>query len=229
MPPLNLVADYGGGTMFLITGILSALIERSRSGHGQTVDAAMVDGASALASMFFALTSAGQWQQQRGSNLLDSGAPFYDTYETSDGKFVAVACLEPSFFAEFANLLPLDEKLASAQYNRKSWPEMQKAIAGRMRQKTRAEWSDHFDGSDACVAPVLTLTEAPGHPHNLARQSHIKEAGGVRPAPAPRFSRTPASPAGKASDEAGTNTILSHFGISRDHLASLQKSGDIDI
>ncbi len=228
VPPLNLVADYGGGTMFLIAGVLSALIERAHSGCGQVVDAAMIDGASKLASLFFALSSAGMWQHARGTNLLDSGAPFYDTYETGDGHFMAVACLEPQFFAEFAALLPLDENLAKSQYNRDKWPAMREAIAARMRTRTRAEWTEHFEASDACVAPVLTIAEAPGHPHNKARNSHMGNE--ARPAPAPRFSRTPGAPAVAASSEkAGTATTLSHFGVRHATTRSLIEDGHIAI
>ena len=159
-PPLNLVADYGGGSMFLVAGVLAALFERSRSGKGQVIDAAMVDGASMLAAPFFAFAAAGLWREERGANLLDSGAPFYDTYETSDGGHIAVACLEPQFFAEFASLLPLDAGLATRQYDRAAWDEMRAAIARRCRERTRDEWAALFAETDACVAPVLTLSEA---------------------------------------------------------------------
>lgn len=228
VPPLNLIADYGGGTMFLIAGVLSALIERSHSGCGQVVDAAMVDGVSTLASLFFAMSSAGLWQEKRGSNLLDSGAPFYDTYETGDGKFVAVACLEPQFFAEFASLLPLEEKLAKSQYDRKKWPEMREAIAARLLQKTRDEWAGLFEKSDACVAPVLSLSEAPAHPHNKARNTHHGKGKFVRPAPAPRFSRTPAAPSTVAAPEkAHIAATLSHFGVRHAKTRALMESGII--
>lgn len=230
VPPLNLVADYGGGTMFLITGVLSALIERNQSGCGQVVDATMVDGVSALASLFFALSSAGMWQQQRGSNLLDSGAPFYDTYETSDGKFMAVACLEPQFFAEFASRLPLEAEFAQAQYDQKKWPAMRKAIAKRMSTKTRDEWAELFETTDACVAPVLDLSEAPFHPHNQARNAHIGENGKVRPAPAPRFSRTPAAPSPASGlEKAQVATMLAQFGVRHAQTRSLIERGVITI
>jgi alpha-methylacyl-CoA racemase len=191
VPPLNLVADYGGGSMFLVAGVLAALLERVGSGKGQVVDAAMVDGASMLASRFFAALSAGQWRDERGVNLLDSGAPFYDTYETADGRHMAVACLEPQFFAEFARLLPLGGRLAAAQHDRSAWDEMRMAIAARMKEKTIAEWTSLFEGLDACVAPVLSLGEAPNHPHARARRSHVPVGALLRPVPAPRLSRTP--------------------------------------
>jgi alpha-methylacyl-CoA racemase len=205
-PPLNLVADYGGGSMFLVSGVLAALLERAGSGKGQVVDAAMVDGASMLASRFFASLSAGLWRDERGSNLLDGGAPFYDTYETADGRHVAVACLEPQFFAAFAQLLPLEERLAAAQYDRSLWDEMRVAIEARIKQKPMAEWAALFEGTDACVAPVLSLAEAAGHAHAKARGSHIPVGPLSRPAPAPRFSRTPTR-ASQMRDQAAVATL----------------------
>ena len=194
VPPLNLVGDYGGGTMFLIMGVLAGLIERARSGKGQVIDAAMIDGASMLAAPFFSFLAMGFWNDRRGVNLLDSGAPFYDSYETGDSKHVAVACLEPQFFAEFARLLPCPKTSCAAQYDRRIWDEMRGAIADRIKEKTRDEWTAVFEATDACVAPVLSLTEAPAHAHNRARQTHVTSNGFERPAPAPRFSRTPAKP-----------------------------------
>ncbi|KFB09434.1 CaiB/BaiF CoA transferase family protein [Nitratireductor basaltis] len=223
VPPLNLVGDYGGGTMFLLTGLLAALIERGRTGKGQVVDAAMVDGASMLALSFFGFMKAGIWQEKRGENLLDSGAPFYDTYETADGGQLAVACLEPQFFAEFSRLLPLEEPFASNQYDRKLWPEMRKAIAARLKTKTRDEWDALFAPTDACVAPVLSLCEAPEHPHNRARQAHVKVGDMMRPAPAPRFSTDKASVAGIAEPVKD----LSAFGIDANELEELVQSGVI--
>ena len=223
VPPLNLAADYGGGTMFLIMGMLAALLERARSGKGQVVDAAMVDGASMLAAPFFAFLATGFWQDRRGSNLLDSGAPFYDTYECADGRHVAVACLEPQFFAEFARILPLDERFAAAQYDHGLWPGMRKAIAARISERTRDEWAATFEATDACVAPVLSLTEAPGHPHNRARGTHATVGTLTRPAPAPRFSRTPATVAGQA--ERDPLSALAAFGIEADEAAALVNAG----
>jgi alpha-methylacyl-CoA racemase len=194
--PLNLVADYGGGTMFLIAGILAALVERGRSGRGQVVDATMIDGVSMLLAPTYAYLANGFWQDRRGENLLDGGAPFYDTYETSDGRHVAVACLEPQFFAEFAKLLPLPDDLAGRQYDRAIWPELRLAIEARFRQRPRDEWAALFEPSDACVAPVLTLAEAAAHPHNLARRTHSDDGPMLRPMPAPRFSRTASELAG---------------------------------
>ena len=211
VPPLNLVGDYGGGTMFLIAGVLAALLERGVSGRGQVVDAAMVDGASMLAAPFFGFLATGFWRDRRGANLLDSGAPFYDTYDTSDGGNVAVACLEPQFFAEFARLLPLDQKFVAGQYDSTLWTEMRATIAARFASATRDEWATLFAGTDACVAPVLSLKEAPSHPHNVARGLHGTVGTLVRPMPAPRFSRTQ----GKVSSPAvhDPRAVLGRLGI----------------
>lgn len=224
VPPLNLAADYGGGTMFLVTGMLAALLERERSGRGQVVDAAMVDGASMLGSSFFAFLAAGIWKDRRASNLLDSGAPFYDTYETADGQHVAVACLEPQFFAEFARLLPLDPELAAAQYDSGAWPRLREAIAQRIREKTRDEWASLFEATDACVAPVLSLAEAPLHPHNAARGVHVRSGPMTRPGPAPRFSRTPSSVSGPGDGDTAL-AALETFGLERDRVEALARAG----
>jgi alpha-methylacyl-CoA racemase len=196
VPPLNLVADFGGGTMFLLTGLLAALVERGISGKGQVVDAAMIDGVAMLTAPFHSFMATGFWQDRRGSNLLDTGAPFYDTYETSDRKHIAVGCLEPQFFAEFARLLPLDDSFVARQYDVTCWPQMRAAIDARLREKTRDEWAEIFEPTDACVAPVLSLKEATVHPHNAARGTFEAREGFTRPSPAPRFSRTPAAIAG---------------------------------
>jgi alpha-methylacyl-CoA racemase len=230
VPPLNLVADYGGGTMFLIAGVLAALFERSRSGRGQVLDAAMIDGASTLGNLPFALLAAGLWRDKRGSNLLDSGSPFYDTYETADGRHIAVACLEPQFFAEFARLLPLEERFAAAQYDVALWPDMRAAITVRVAEKTRDEWWSIFAETDACVAPVLSMSEAPDHPHHIARGTFRRDGGLVRAAPAPRFSRTPSTPARPPSAGTGgadRSRMLEVFGIDAIRFESLAKSGVI--
>lgn len=192
VPPLNLVGDYAGGSMMLIAGVLAALFHRSRSGLGQVVDTAMVEGASLLTALH-AMMAGGLWRDQRGVNLLDSGTPFYDTYETADGRHIAIGCTEPQFFAEFARLLPIDERFVSGQYDRKLWPQMREAIAMRVREKTRDEWDLVFSGTDACVAPVLSFAEARNHAHNRARGAFVDIGGFSRPAPAPRFSATPSS------------------------------------
>lgn len=223
VPPLNLAADYGGGTMFLIMGVLAALLEASRSGKGQVVDAAMIDGASMLAAPFFAFMAAGIWQDRRGVNLLDSGTPFYDTYTCADGRHVAVACLEPQFFAEFCRLLPLDERFARAQYDQSLWPDMRAAIASRIAGRPRDDWAALFEPTDACVAPVLSLGEAPAHPHNRARCTHVETDGLTRPAPAPRFSRTPAAASPQAVRDVAST--LRAFGIDESEADRLASEG----
>lgn len=225
VPPLNLAADFGGGTMFLVMGVLAALLERGRSGKGQIVDAAMVDGASMLAAPFFSFLAAGIWSEKRGSNLLDSGAPFYDTYQCSDGGYVAVACLEPQFFAEFCQLLPLGAPFAGAQYDQSQWPAMRQAIATRIAQRPRDEWAALFEPTDACVAPVLSFTETPTHPHNTARQTHQTQDGLTRPAPAPRFSRTTTT--ASATIGRDVDATLAAFGFSGDDIDRLANDGTI--
>lgn len=226
VPPLNLVADYGGGTMMLIAGLLAALFERSRSGKGQVIDASMVEGASMLATPYFGFMAAGIWRETRGDNLLDSGTPFYDTYETADGRHIAVACLEPHFFAEFARLLPLDARFVAAQYDKSVWDDMRAAIAEQVARKSRDEWTAIFEGTEACVAPVLSFSEAASHPHSKARQGHVDAGGFMRPCPAPRFSRTAAEPSCAPSGEAcDAGSILARFGFSEDETAALAKDG----
>lgn len=225
VPPLNLVADYGGGAMFLIAGVLAALLERGQSGKGQVVDAAMIDGASMLAAPYFGFRASGIWRDRRASNLLDSGAPFYDTYRCADGLHVAVACLEPQFFAEFARLLPLDADLAANQYDTGLWPRMRAAIGDRIGRRDRDEWTAVFAGSDACVAPVLSFAEAVDDDHNRARGTHVQQGDLTRPAPAPRFSRTASAVAGPARSDA--RATLSPFGIGHDEIDRLAKSGVI--
>ncbi|MFK0690263.1 CaiB/BaiF CoA transferase family protein [Mesorhizobium sp. IMUNJ 23033] len=228
VPPLNLVADYGGGAMMLIAGVLAALFQRSRSGKGQVIDAAMVEGASMLAAPVHALMAAGLWRDARGVNLLDSGAPFYDTYETEDGRHVAVGCLEPRFFAEFARLLPLDEHFVRGQFDKALWPEMRATIAARVKRKTRDDWAALFADTDACVAPVLSLQEAKNHPHNHARSAFVKAGRLDRPAPAPRFSQTPSTLATKPDEhDLQPVMVLRRFGFAQGEVEALVKSGVI--
>ncbi len=222
VPPLNLVADYGGGTMFLIMGVLAALFERSRSGVGQVIDAAMIDGASMLAAPFHSFLAAGIWQDRRGSNLLDSGAPFYDTYETADGKYVAVACLEPRFFAEFVEIAGLDPQFVGKQYNVSEWGRLREAISETLGRKNRDEWAKIFEATDACVAPVLSLHEAKDHPHNRQRATHVMSGDFERPAPAPRFSRTPGDASQPSAEKPDDPTaVLSQFGIEESEAQAL--------
>ncbi|HEX7356021.1 MAG TPA: CoA transferase, partial [Mycobacteriales bacterium] len=191
VPPLNLVGDFGGGSLYLVMGVLAALVERQTSGQGQVVDAAMVDGASSLLAMTLSFFSSGIWRDERGANMLDGGTPYYRTYETADGKYMAVGCLEPQFFAAFAERIGVE---LPGQGERDRYPEMAEKIAAAFRGKTRDEWTAIYDGTDACVTPVLTLAEARHDPHLAARGSQIEDGGLVAPGAAPRFSRTPAQP-----------------------------------
>ena len=171
LPPLNLIGDFGGGGMLLVTGVLAALLERERSGAGQVIDVAMVDGSALLASFLYGLLAAGGWQAGRGMNVLDSGAPFYDTYATGDGRYMAVGALEPKFYAELLARLGLDEAGLPAQYDRSGWPELRARFTEAFAGRTQADWAEAFAGSDACVAPVVSPQDAPTHPHNAARSS----------------------------------------------------------
>jgi alpha-methylacyl-CoA racemase len=192
VPPLNLVGDFGGGSMLLLVGILSALLARERTGSGQVVDAAMVDGTSLLAQMMWAFRAMGRWNDQAGTNLLDGGAPFYDTYECSDGRHVAVGAIEPQFYRELLKGLSLDFGENFDHMDRRTWPEQRDALTAAFRRRTRDEWTARFDGTDACVAPVLTFGEATSNEHLRARGTLIEVDGVWQAAPAPRFSRTPA-------------------------------------
>jgi alpha-methylacyl-CoA racemase len=191
VPPLNLVGDFGGGGLMLAFGIVSALLSAQRTGQGQVVDAGMVEGASALAAMFSGMLHEGNWNETRGDNALDSGAPWYDVYETRDGKFVAIGAIEAKFYAELLERLGLASEKLPAQHDRAGWPELRRRFAAAFRAMTRDEWSRAFDGSDACFAPVLTFSEARAHPHNVARRAHVSVGGVAQPAPAPRLSATP--------------------------------------
>jgi alpha-methylacyl-CoA racemase len=204
VPPLNLVGDYGGGALYLVVGVLAAIIEARRSGRGQVVDAAMCDGAASLMTVFYALTAQGRWQDKRGSNLLDGGAHFYGTYECADGRHVALGAIEPQFYAELLRRAGIDDPDFAKQNERASWPSLQQKLAAIFRTKTRDEWCAILEGTDACFAPVLTLSEAPKHRHLTERRTFVENAGVVQPAPAPRFSGTPSAiqspPPASASD-----------------------------
>jgi len=214
-PPLNLVADYGGGAMFLAFGMVCALLERERSGAGQVVDAAMVDGVAALSAMFFGLRAAGLWSDGRGSNLLDGGAPFYDTYETQDGRTVAVAALEAKFFAELAQRVGLDPRFVAGQHDRALWPELRAQMRDIFGGKTRDDWMALLEGTDCCVTGVLSFGEAPSHPHNATRGTFVDVGGTVQPAPAPRFSRS--TPEARPPRADGLQAVLADWGVSSQH------------
>jgi len=195
VPPVNLVGDFGGGSTFLVIGVLAAVWEAGRSGRGQVVDAAIVDGASSLTALLHGLMAAGQWIDRRGSNFLDSGVPWYDTYRTADDQWMAVGALEQKFYAEFTRLLGISNELAAQRDDPSTWPQLREEIARAFATRTRDEWTAVFEGTDACVAPVLSMTEAATHPHLAARDTFIEVGGVTQPAPAPRFSRTiPAHP-----------------------------------
>lgn len=209
--PLNLVGDYGGGGAYLAIGLLAALLDAQRSGEGQVVDAAMVDGAASLMSLFFGLHAGGLWNDERGSNLLDGAAPFYRPYRSSDDEYVMVCAIEGRFFAELIETLGVDSIALEDQHDRSKWPLHIATIAKVFASKTRDEWADLFAATDACVTPVLSLAEAPGHPHNLARGAFVDIDGVGQPAPAPRFSRTPTS--ARPGCAADLQTVLSNWDI----------------
>ncbi|MFE9173273.1 CaiB/BaiF CoA transferase family protein [Streptomyces kebangsaanensis] len=188
--PANLLGDYAGGSLYLVVGVLAALHHARATGTGQVVDAAIVDGTAHLSTMIHGMLAAGGWQDRRGSNLLDGGCPYYGTYETADGRYMAVGALEPRFYAEFLTLLGLEDH-ADSRTDVTRWGELREAVAARFKSRTRDEWTAVFEGSDACVAPVLSLREAPHHPHLAARSTFTDHAGLTQPAPAPRFSATP--------------------------------------
>ena len=191
VPPLNLIGDFGGGGMLLGFGIACALVETQRSGKGQVVDAAMVEGASLLAAMFSGMLAAKRWSEERGANILDTGAPWYDVYETKDGQYVSIGSIESKFYEELLVRLGLAGEALPKQHDRNGWPVLRERFAKVFRSKTRAEWCAVFEGSDACFAPVLTFSEARLDPHNVARASFVTMAGVEQPAAAPRYSRTP--------------------------------------
>lgn len=225
VPPINLVGDFGGGGMLLAIGVLAALLERERSGLGQVIDAAMVDGSALLNSFLYGLLAGGLWEEERGTNLLDGGAPFYDTYETSDGGHVAVGALEPKFYGALVAGLGLDAGELPAQLDRSGWPVLRQRFTEAFGKRTRDEWAEIFHGSDACVAPVLTPTEAPEHPHNTARGTFI-DGDVVQPAPAPRFGRTqPATPQPPVRPGADTDEVLAGLGLPDEQIAQLRATG----
>jgi alpha-methylacyl-CoA racemase len=214
VPPVNLVGDFGGGSTFLVMGVLAALWEADRSGQGQVVDAAIVDGASSLTALLHGLMAAGQWTDRRGVNFLDTGVPWYDTYETADGQWMAAGALERKFYAEFTRLLGLSDDVAAFRNDPSMWPQLRTAIAQAFSARTRSEWTAVFEGTDACVAPVLSLIEAAQHPHLAARETFIDIGGVTQPAPAPRFSRTAAAtPTPPRAIGASTVDVLQDWGI----------------
>jgi alpha-methylacyl-CoA racemase len=225
-PPLNLVGDFGGGALYLAFGLVCGMLEAQRSGKGQVVDAAMVDGAASLMTLFYALHAAGSFTAPRGENVLDSGAFFYDVYECADGKYVSVAPIEDKFLAEFLRRMEIDATEMPPKMDRRRWPEAKATLAARFKRKTRDEWCRLLEGSDACFAPVLSMTEAPSHPHNLARHSFVEIDGIVQPAPAPRFSRTPAArPTPPETPGERGIASLAQWGLPPAEIAALKRCG----
>ncbi len=226
--PLNLVGDFGGGGMLLAYGMVAAMLNAQRTGRGQVIDAAMVDGAASLMTMTYTLVAAGIWKDERGTNLLDSGAHFYEVYETADGRFMAVGAIEPQFYAELIALMGLADEDLPDQNDRGAWPAMKERFAAVFATKTRDEWAAIFEGSDACAVPVLTPREAPDHPHNRARQTFATVAGVTQPAPSPRFGGTPGSirrpppNPGQHGDDA-----LVDWGVAKEEIGDLRSSGAI--
>jgi alpha-methylacyl-CoA racemase len=226
--PINLVGDFGGGGSFLAMGILAALYERERSGLGQVIDAAMVDGASSLMSFIHGMRAAGQWPGERGTNILDGGASFYDSYETSDGKYMAVGAIEPQFYALLLTGLGIEPGDPRRQNDRERWPNEREVFAERFRQKSREEWTAIFADTDSCVTPVLSPWEAHLHPHNIARHSFIEINGIQQPAPAPRFSRSvAATPVGMDADGRDLGATLAGWGLAPAEAEALIAAGTV--
>ena len=226
VPPLNLVGDFGGGGMYLAFGVVCALLEAGRSGRGQVVDASMVDGSASLSTAIFGLRAMGIWSEERGDNLLDSGAPWYDVYETKDDKYVAIGSLERRFYGELMRLTGLAADNPPKQWDRTQWPELRARLATVFKAKTRDEWCAIMEGSDVCFAPVLSYAEAPQHPHNRARATFVEVDGIEQPAPAPRFSRTPPAiqrPPARPGEH--TEEALADWGFSAADIAQLRQAG----
>jgi alpha-methylacyl-CoA racemase len=227
VPPLNLVGDYGGGGMLLAFGVVCALVERNGSGRGQVVDAAMVDGAAVLATIIHGLRHMGIWTDERGENLLDTGAHFYDTYETSDGKYISIGSIEPQFYAELLQRLNLQEK-DFPHTDRSRWPELKEQFVKIFKSRTRDEWCEVLEGTDVCFAPVLSMPEAYAHPHNAARRTFVEVQGKIQPGPAPRFDRTPCEIQGPPPwPGEHTDEALLDWGLSSSEVSELRRVGAI--
>lgn len=226
IPPLHLVGDLGGGAMMLAFGIVSALLETSRSGKGQVIDAAISDGVACLTTIYHSMRARGRWTDQRGDNLLDGGAPFYGCYECSDGQYISIGPLEPQFYTLLLQLSGIDDPAFAKQMDKARWPEMKEKFARLFKGKTRDQWCALLEGTDACVAPVLGWDEAKHYPHNVARNVYVEIDGLVQPAPAPRFSRTPGS-AGKTPQSIGQHTreVLFGAGFTVEEIERLTTAG----
>jgi len=229
-PPANLIGDFGGGGMLLAFGMLAAILHAEKTGEGQVIDCAMVDGSALLASMIWSLVAQGVWSDKRGNNMLDTGAHFYDTYTCADGGHISIGPIEPKFYAEFLHRLGIADAADFArQHDRAAWPALKERLAGIFAAKTRQEWCAMFEGSDACVAPVLSMAEAPHDPHNAARKTFTTVDGVVQPRPAPRFSATAAGDPVMAKIAEGTDSsaLLRVIGYSDDRIQSLRASGAV--
>jgi alpha-methylacyl-CoA racemase len=228
-PPMNVVGDFGGGGMLLAFGVACALLEARSSGEGQVVDAAMVDGSATLMAMAWGLRALGAFDEEHlGGNVLDTGAPFYDTYETADGKFISVGSLEPQFYAELIEKLGLSDADLPAQMDRSGWDTLREKFATLFKSKTRDEWCAILEQTDTCFAPVLTMSEAAAHPHIKARDTVVEHDGVLQPAPAPRFSRTPGAISRRAAQPGQhTDEALADWGFTSDELAKLRDAGAI--
>ena len=228
VPPLNLVGDFGGGGMLLAFGVVAALVERASSGKGQVIDAAMVDGAALLAAALHGMRTTGGFIEQRGANLLDSGSHFYDVYETADGKYISIGSIEPQFYAELLERSGLAGEPLPKQMDRTQWPQLKERVTALFKQKTRDEWCALMEGTDVCFAPVLPISEAYEHPHNISRSTFVDVAGVRQPGPAPRFSRTPPeivrppAHAGQHTDE-----VLALWGFGAEEIGSLRAAGAV--
>ena len=226
VPPLNLVGDFGGGGMFLAFGVVCALVEAQKSGKGQVVDAAMVDGAAYLAAGIYGLFSQGTWKDERGVNVIDSGAPWYDVYKTKDGKWLSVGAIEQRFYAELVEKLGLASAGLPKQHDRSGWPVLRERFAAAIASKTRDEWEKVFAGSDACVAPVLSMGEVERHPHNVERETFVRRDGVLQPGPAPRFSRTACAMGAAARGRGvGGEEALKDWGFTAEEIAELKQAG----
>jgi alpha-methylacyl-CoA racemase len=226
--PLNVVGDFGGGALYLALGVVSAVLESRTSGRGQVVDAAMVDGATSLMSAVYGAFAFGFWRDERAANLLDGGAPFYGVYKTADNRFIAVGAIEPAFYEQFISGLGLDVAAVPAQFDRDQWKTTRTRIADVIASRTRDEWCAVFAGTDACIAPVLSLDEAPSHPHLRARATFVDIGGVIQPSPAPRFSRTRNSvPTPASHPGAHTREVLRELGYSEPDVSSLIASGAV--
>jgi alpha-methylacyl-CoA racemase len=228
VPPLNLLGDFAGGGLLLAMGVLAALVERQTSGRGQVVDASMVEGAALLTTALHGLRNLGLWNRGRGENMLDGGAPFYDTYETADGKYVAVGAIEERFWAELLRVLDLDPDELADRRDPARWPAIRERLAAVLRTRTRDEWAKLAEGTDACLTPVLTTSEAVSHPHNVARESFVDVEGRPQPAPAPKFGRTPPGPpAAPHEPRSDTTAVLSELGLSGAEIDRLRAAGTV--